>query len=241
MLKSGVMATATVSADSEYSDMTGIKNAVDGLDGAFYASGADRSGAVIEISIDGNNTPINTLILGEVVELGERITAFKLENLDGDEPEILYTGTSVGYFRAVKFKSGAYKRLRLTIDAIVAPVTLRTLSLNVYDEEKNAEGTRERVELTSLSSVECIIADDGKSAQIMFGGIFPFERISFMTHGGSEYRVYAFDGSKYYRIAEGKTSTYRVSIELDEPITSSYQIKIESSRGFQLDPQFSVS
>ena len=241
MLASGILDKATVSADSQYCNDTGIKNAVLANDELFYASGIDKPRAVIEIDAIANSAPFNTLILGEMVELGERITAFKLENLDGDEPEILYTGTSVGYLRAVKFKSGAYKKLRLTIEGITAPVTLRTLSLNAYDEEKNAEGTRERVEITSLSSAECIIADDGKSAVIMFGGIFPFDRISFMTRGGSEYRVYAFDGSKYYPIAEGKASTYRVSIELDEPITSSYQIKIESSRGFQLDPQFSVS
>lgn len=241
MLTSNIMDKATVSADSQYCQETRIDKAVLADNGQFYASGTDKPRAVIEINIKDNDTPLNTLILGEMVELGERITAFTLENLDDDEPKILYTGTSVGYLRAVKFKSGAYKKLRLTLEGITAPVTLRTLSLNVYDEEKNAEGTRERVELTSLSSAECIIADDGKSAQIMFGGIFPFERISFMTHGGSEYRVYAFDGSKYYTIAQGKASTYRVFIELDEPIASSYQIKIESSKGFQLDPQFSVS
>ena len=241
MLASSIMDKATVSADSQYCRDTSIGNALLTNDELFYASGIDNPRAVIEINTEANSTPFNTLILGEVVELGERITAFTLENLDGDEPEILYTGTSVGYLRAVKFRSGTYKRLRLTLEGITAPITLRTLSLNTYDEEKNTEGTGVRVELTSLSSAECIIADDGKSAQIMFGGIFPFERISFMTRGGSEYRVSAFDGSKYYTIAQGKASTYRVLIELDEPITTSYQIKIESSMGFQSDPQFSVS
>ena len=235
------MDKATVSADSQYCRDTSIGNALLTNDELFYASGIDNPRAVIEINTEANSTPFNTLILSEVVELGERITAFTLENLDGDEPEILYTGTSVGYLRAVKFRSGTYKRLRLTLEGITAPITLRTLSLNTYDEEKNTEGTGARVELTSLASSECIVAEDGKSAQIMFGGIFPFDRVSFITRGGSEYRISAFDGSKYYTIAEGVSKTYRVCVELNEPIKSSYQIRIESSKGFHSDPQFSVS
>ena len=241
MLASNIMNYTMLKADSKYCDGTEITNAVASDSELFYASAKDRSTAVIEITVADGAPPYSTLILGEKVELGERITAFKLEALDGDKPEILYTGTSVGYLRAVKFKVGEYKKLRLTLEGMKAPVTLRTLSLNVYDEEESTDGTGARVELTTLSSAECILSADGKDAQIMFGGIFPFDRVSFMTHAGSEYRVYAFDGSKYYPVAEGVANTYRVNIELDEPILSSYQIKIESSKGFQMDPQFSVS
>ncbi len=239
MLSRNMLDGATLRADSQYCSDTGIENVR--LEGdKFYASAKGTTTAKISI-LTNTDEPYNVLVLGEVVELGERITAFTLENLDGEKPEILYTGTSVGYLKAAKFKSGCYKRLRLTVTGIAAPVTLRALSLHAYDEEKNADGTGARVELTSLASSECIVAEDGKSAQIMFGGIFPFDRVSFMTRGGSEYRISAFDGSKYYTIAEGVSKTYRVCVELNEPIKSSYQIRIESSKGFHSDPQFSVS
>ena len=239
MLSKSMLDGAKLDASSEYCTDTGIKNVLSEGD-SFYASASNMAEAVISISVDANEA-YNTLLLGEVVELGERITAFKLECLDGQEPEILYTGTSVGYLKAAKFKSGRYKRLRLTITGITAPVTLRSLSLHAYDEELSDHSGMARTELTELKSAEIVLGDDKKSARIMFGGIFPFDRISFMTHRGSEYRISAFDGSKYYTIAEGIAKTYRVCAELDEPINTSYQIMIESSRGFQMDPQFSVS
>ena len=239
MLSKNMLDGAKLEADSQYCIDTGIQNVLSNDDG-FYASAGDMAEAVISISVD-TDVVYNTLMLSEVVELGERITAFKLECLDKQEPEILCTGTSVGYLKTIRFKGGCYKSLRLTVTGITSPVTLRSISLHAYDEEENIYENGARLELTELKSAEIVISDDKKTARIMFGGIFSFDRVSFMTHMGSKYRISAFDGSKYYTIAEGEAKDYRVCAELEEPIKTSYQIMIESSKGFQLDPQFSIS
>ena len=241
MLAVNILDNASVSADSTYNEYTGIVKAVFDDGELFYASAADKSTAVINIELSDDAGCFNTLFLGEKVELGERITAFKLECLDGDKPEILCTGTSVGYLRGLKFKEGEYKKLRLTVEGITAPVTLRTLSLNYYEADADDITVGSAKEnLADAASTEIVFSEDKKSVQIMFGGIYPFDTVSFVSAWGGEYRIYAFDGSKYYLISEGKVENYRVCLKLDEPITSSYQIKIECTTGFSMEPDFKV-
>ena len=242
MLSLNLLDNARVSADTRYRSETCISMAMYADDDLFYASDEDKNTATISIKLDNDSPEFNTIILGEKVELGERITSFKLESMDNDDPEILYEGTSVGYLRAVRFKKGAYKKLRLTLEGITAPITLRYLSLNIYDEDVSEEAlSMQRVNLAAIDGSQVNISEDRKTAQIMFGGIYPFDTISFRGrwHGG-KYKAYAFDGSKYYLIAEGVTEEYDQVIRLAEPILTSYQVKIEYEREFAIEPDFKV-
>ncbi len=241
MLAVNILDNAKLSADTVYCAETGVDKSVFDDGDLFYASAADRSAAVIDIELDDDAGSFNTLFLGEKVELGERITSFKLECLDYNAPLVLCTGTSVGYLRGVRFKEGKYKRLRLTVEGICAPVTLRVLSLNLYEEDMTDPAQSfDKVNLADTDSSEIVYSEDKRSVQIMFGGIYPFDTVSFTAWWDGDYKIYAFDGSKYYVIGEGRSDNYRVTLKLDEPILSSYQIKIESATGFALDPSFKV-
>ena len=242
MLAVNLLDGATVSADSSLRPECEIYKALISDDEIFYASAEDKSTAVIDITVPKSAGEFNVLLLGEKVELGERVTSFKLESLDSNAPVILYTGTSIGYKRAVKFKKGAYRHLRLTVEGICAPVTLRTLALHCYDEdESDPIVTGEKINLATLPTAKTVLHDKF-TAQVMFGGIYPFDTVSFMMGLWGNYKVYAFDGSKYYVIAEGYSRDYRVTVKLDAPITSSYQIKIELDNqwGFALEPNITV-
>ena len=242
MLSLNLLDNARVSADTRYCPSTCISMATYSDDELFYASSEDKNTAVINIKLEDDSPAFNTLILGEKVELGERITSFKLECMDDDVPVLLYEGTSVGYLRAVKFKYGEYKKLRLTIEGITAPVTLRHLSLNIYDDsESESLISDEKVNLAEISGARTVISDDKHSAQIMFGGIYPFDTVSFNVrwHGG-KYKVSAFDGSKYYTVAEGVTDEYTCTVKLSEEISTSYQVMIETEQEFASEPNFIV-
>ncbi len=231
-----------VKAESLFSEDTEIDFALCENDDLFYATAEDKSEAVISISLPENAGEFNTIILGEKVELGERVTDFTLESLDGETPEILYSGTSIGYLRAVRFKAGVYKNLRLTIRGICAPITLRKLSLHYYPEdESDPIATGKKTNLAALSSAQ-ITLHDKFTARIMFGDIYPFDTISFNMALWGNYKISAFDGSKFYKIAEGYSNNYLVTVKLDTPITSSYQIKIELQNilGFSLEPDFKI-
>ncbi len=79
------------------------------------------------------------------------------------------------------------------------------------------------------------------SVQVMLGGIFPFDTVMiYLRYAGGDYKVYPFDGSKYYIIAEGKAIDYQIKLSLPRTITSSYQIKIEYSKTFSSEPEIAV-
>ena len=242
MLATNYMWGARVEEDSRYCTESGICKAYIKDDELFYATAGDKKSAVIDITLPEGTPSVNTLMLGEKVELGERITFFRLECLDTGEAITLCEGTSVGYLRALTFERGEYRRLRLTIKGIAAPLTLRTLSLNSYEEDMSEEAmAMRRTNLATLESAEIKISDDRKTAQVLFGEIYPFDTICFNVcwHGG-EYTVSAFDGSKYYEIARGTATEYSVQVRLPEVIEGSYQVKIEYSKELSQEPDIRI-
>ena len=244
MLAINYAINADITADSTYCNETGIEKAIFSDDELFWASAEDKDQAVIEIELPDNTPEINVLKIGEKVELGERVTSFKLESLDGDEPEVLLDCTSVGYLRAERFKTGKYKKLRLTLNAIKAPVTLRVLALHVYDEDGEEEARiaalAKRENLATMKSSKVSYSEDGSTATINFGGIYPFDRISFNMKYQGWYKISAFDGANFYEIANGWEGDYIVDLQLEKVIDSSYQIQIWCNTGFRDDPKFKV-
>lgn len=241
MLSVSYLDNAKLSADSTYSSDTEIENVIFKDNDLFFATNEGKSKAVIDIELD-DEYFYNVLLMGEKVELGERITSFKLESLDGDEPVTVVEGTSVGYLKAARFKEASYKKLRLTLEGITAPVTLRYLALHHYDEDKSDSVTamvKDNLAVMPGSSVS--ISDDRKEAIINFGGIFPFDTVSFVGALWGRYEFFAFDGAKFFSIGAGNSPEYRVTLKLDEPITESYQIKITCENGFSTEPDFIVN
>ena len=240
MLSINYADNATLSADSTWCPETGIENVVFKENDLFFATNERKNKAVIDISLDGEYA-YNVLIIGEKIELGERITSFKLEGHDGEKYVTVAEGTSVGYLKATRFKECTYKNLRLTLEGITAPVTLRHLALHHYDEDKSDPTTSLTKEnLALMPSASISLSDDRKEAIINFGGIYPFDTVSFVGHLWGKYEFFAFDGSKFYSIGAGYSPDYRVTLKLDNPIESSYQIKITCENGFALEPDFMV-
>ena len=244
MLSVNYAINASITADSTYCKETGIEKTIFDDDDLFWASAEGKDSAVIDITLPDDAPEINVLKIGEKVELGERITSFKLECLDGDTPETLLECTSVGYLRAERFKTGKYKKLRLTLNAIEAPVTLRVLALHTYDEDGEEEARlaalAKRENLAEMASSKISYSEDGQSVIINFGGIYPFDTISFNTKYQGHYKIYAFDGAEFYEIANGWEGDYIVDLQLDKVIDSSYQIKIWCQTGFRDEPKFKV-
>ena len=240
MLSINYADNATLSADSTWCPETGIENVVFKDNDLFFATNERKNKAVIDISLD-DEYAYNVLIIGEKIELGERITSFKLEGHDGEKYVTVAEGTSVGYLKATRFKECTYKNLRLTLEGITAPVTLRHLALHHYDEDKSDPTTSLTKEnLALMPSASISLSDDRKEAIINFGGIYPFDTVSFVGHLWGKYEFFAFDGSKFYSIGAGYSPDYRVTLKLDNPIESSYQIKITCENGFALEPDFIV-
>ena len=240
MLSVNFADNALLTADSTYSSNTDIYNAVFDDKNVFFATNKEKSKAVIDISLD-SDSQYNVLILGEKIELGERITSFKLEAVDGENIITIAEGTSVGYLKATRFKECSYKNLRLTIEGIIAPVTLRHLALHYYEENKNDPTlsiVKDNIAKNPCANIE--LSPDRKEAIINFGGIYPFSTLSFVGALWGKYEFFAFDGSKFYSIGSGYSHDYKVTLKLDAPIETSYQVKIVCENGFAVEPDFMV-
>ena len=240
MLSVNFADSALLTADSIHCEKTGIENAVFSDSNLFYASNATKNKAVIDILLK-SDCIYNVLMIGEKIELGERITSFKLEAIDGNKVVTLCEGTSVGYLKASRFNECSYSHLKLTLEGIVAPVTLRHLALHHYEEDKTdpiISLAKKNLAVSKSSSLS--MSDDRKEAVINFGGIYPFDTVSFLTSFWGNYEVFAFDGAKFYSIASGYSQDYQVTVKLDTPIETSYQIKITCQSGFAIEPDFMV-
>ena len=240
MLSVNYADNAELSVDSVYCGATEIQNALFKDNDLFFATNGTKNEAVIDISLKGSPA-YNVLMIGEKIELGERITSFKLEAIEDGASTVLAEGTSVGYLKAVRFMECSYKKLRLTLRGITAPITLRHLALHHYEEdESDPMASATKVNLAKMPSSSISISEDGKEAVINFGGIFPFDTVSFLGSLWGCYEIFAFDGSKFYSIGSGNSPDYRITLKLDQPIETSYQIKIICEHGFALEPDFMV-
>ena len=87
-----------------------------------------REGDSFEIEIQ-DNVPVNTLMLQEDIEQGQRIEAFTVEaSIDGTWLPIAQ-GTTVGYKRLVRFDNLVADKLRVTIDRSRADFSIARVGL----------------------------------------------------------------------------------------------------------------
>ncbi len=238
MLATNYAVGAKITADSVLFPFTPEKATLGG-DELFYAAEADKNTAVIDIELKAPER-INVVILGENILLGERISSFKIESFENETAKQLAYGTSVGFNRAVLIPEGEYSHIRVTLNALAAP-TLSRLGLHYYPASDFKEQAKDGgYNLADAVASKTEFAPDNKSVIVNFGGIFPFDTVSFKSNGACECALYAFDGTSWQYVTEFKANGKDSKLKLDTPITESYQIKLTCPAGFSFIPQLDV-
>jgi hypothetical protein len=170
---------------------------------------------------------VNVLILGEVLELGERVSAFKVES----EGEVLFQGTSIGHCRACRLPEGKYASLTVTFtESADIPVIGRVSVHRLEDLPDEPPATTVGLNLAELSGAKTTFSPDFKEAIVNFGGVYPFNMLRFVLDEGGSYEVFAFNGTDYESIATGSCEKKtRFKVNTDRLIEGSYQIKVVST------------
>ena len=111
-----------------------------------------------------------------------------------------------------------------------------------YEEDNSEEAlSLKRLNLATLVTSQLTISDDRKTAEILFGGIYPFDTVCFNVYwAGGDYKISAFDGTNYYQIAEGRATDHFVYVKLDNKIEGSYPVKIEYSKPLSQEPDIRI-
>lgn len=228
-LAEGGKATATSVRDSA----CGADMMLDAEYETFYAAADEDIHPVIEIALS-KAEEFDCFSIGEVIELGERVCGFKVEALVNGEWVLLADKKSIGFKNVQHFDAVTSDRVRLTIyDAAAAPV-IRQFGLykKPYDifkkerEEKKAMGMAKN--LAKGVSAQIKYEEDGVTVD--FGGIYPFNTITFNGNHIWDYELFAFDGSKYYSIFKDSKPERHQVIHLDKTIDSSYKLKLVTGR-----------
>ena len=179
-------------------------------------------GHKLEIALPGDL--VNVLILGEVLELGERVSAFTVES----EGKVLFQGTSVGHCRACLLPEGNYKRLTVTFTESADVPVLGGVSVHRFEDlPDEPPETTVGLNLAELSGATTAFSPDRKEAVVNFGGVFPFNMLRFVLEEGGSYEVFAFNGTAYESLATGSCDhKTRFKITTDRLIEGSYQVKV---------------
>ena len=234
MLSINYAADAKIEADSILCPACSPDKALLADDNLYYAAekGSHRACLTLELP---QEQRINTLILEEVIELGERICAFSLEGLTEEGATLLFEGGSIGNCRACKIPEGNYRRLRLTLEGKAEP-TLRTLGLHYFEDAKEEEpASLIGVNLAELPGASVSFSEDQKEMNIHFGGIYPFNYLRFQIEAAGEYELLAFDGTDFQSVFKGATEKISsVKLFLDQMQEGSYQIKLRATAPLSL-------
>lgn len=169
----------------------------------------------------------NVLILGEVLALGERVSAFTVES----EGEVLFEGTSIGHCRACQIPERRYRSLKITFTQSAELPVIGRVGLHYFEDVPDeAPASTVGLNLAELSAAKTTFTPDFKEAVVNFGGVYPFNYFRFVLDGAGDYEVLAFNGTDYESVCHGHADQQeRFKIVLDQPIEGSYQIKVVST------------
>lgn len=204
----------------------------------FYASAENT--CALDITLP-KAERINVLTLGELIEAGERVTEFKIEEIIDNAAKLIYSGTSVGFYKAVKLPEKEYKHLRLTVTKSFAPPIIRTLGLHLFEDiEEDSESSLKGENLASLSTSSIEYSNEDTTAVVAFGGIYPFDTVEFSLTEDGEYEVEIFTGQWYRPAAKGVTENKKAYAKLSPSVYGCYQIRIKAKNALDKTKQITV-
>ena len=235
MLEKDHLSHASVTADSTLGTLV-AQNLVNDDPDAFYAS-AEKT-AVIDVRLPHPET-FNVFTVSEVLEAGERVSSWRLESIRAGVTTLLGEATSIGHLRALRIPLDAYDHLRLTVTGVEPPV-LRAIHAYRFEDatEEGDEADSNNLMLSETANVE--ILPDRKHAVLSFGGIYPFNFVSFKNCGAGAYELFSFHGTQYESVMKGNVEGGVQDLRLPKTIDGSYQIKIYSESGFSCSGEFDV-
>ena len=230
-LSVNLAANAKVTADSVKDDFVAESIINDNYDAVYVADDSNIT-PVIELDLGCDKT-FDTFLIGEYIELGVRVSGYKVEALCNGEWKLLGDKKSIGYKKAHYFGKVTANKIRITIyEAAAAPI-IREFGLynfedSGYDINEVRVAPGEKFDIMTNPSATTEYTEDGAIA--MIGGLFPFNTIKFNGESFSEYEVMIFNGAQFYSACKGKTNGGEVTVTLPETIRASYQFKIVTDK-----------
>ena len=170
----------------------------------------------------------NMFEIGEAIEYGHRIRGFRIKVSD----RVIFDGKCVGYKWAEHFERTETDTVTLEIyDAKDNPL-IRHFAL--YSIDESVFMLKERVK-NGKNIVKKITYTDF-TAEVEFGGIYPFNTLSFNGTGLNRYSIDVFDGAQYRTVYNSRSPHKNQVVTFDKTYTDSYKLRFNSQKK-KIDPQ----
>ena len=176
----------------------------------------------------------NMFEISEVIECGHRIRGFRVEALAEGGWRALFDGKCIGYKWSEYFDAVETDTVRISIyDAKDIPL-LRSFSLHLLDTSVFAEEDKVKSGKDLAKGKSAKINYSEGEVEVEFGGVYPFNTVTFNGTGMWTYEIHAFDGSNYQCIFKGVKPHRNQITKLDATVKTSYKMKLVTS--IKIDP-----
>ncbi|HEY3282906.1 MAG TPA: alpha-L-fucosidase [Armatimonadota bacterium] len=128
---------ASASSERGGSTRFGAGKALDGRQDTYWSTDDGVTTGWLEVDL-GKPTQFNVSCLQEAIALGQRVSAYHLEYLDGSAWKTLASGTTIGHKKLDRFPTVTAQKVRVSIDAARACPTLSSFGLYYSDRVKPA-------------------------------------------------------------------------------------------------------
>jgi alpha-L-fucosidase len=199
------------------------------LDDGFFAPAEGDALPTLTIKLP-EKTEINTIMIGEAIELGQKITKICVSaTVDGEKTE-LFSSQSVGYKLIKSFDAVTTDEITVEIlESLDTPVLDK---IGAYMVNVSKESEKKRAEISAKTK-----KIDEKTLEIELGGIFTFDTIYADWFTEQKYKLYLFNGTDYDLVKENLASGYFL-VKLDEPSDGAYRVKLEFEKDAPSDVTF---
>ncbi len=207
-------------------------------DDCIFAAKDGKKCVTINITLPEEKT-FNTFTIAEKLELGIRVSGYKISAKIDGEWIVIKDKKSIGYFWAEYFNEITAKEIKIEIYDFLAPPVIRHFGLHYLDINPFAENKIEKEAVNLAAGKSAKVKYNENNIEVMFGGIYPFNTVVLNRVGSYEYTIEAFDGFKYYEIYKGHLPQEKEIVRLDKTIEGSYQIRVNIA-GKNITDQMSI-
>lgn len=210
---------------------TSVTEASSILKNGFFAPLASDNAPTLTVKLP-RKTKINTIMLGEAVELGQKITSIRVSAAVNGEKKELFCTRSVGYKLLKSFEPIFTDEITVEIlDYLDTPV-LDKIGAYLIEVGENNERKQTKISAKTVKTAENVV-------EIELGGIFTFDTVSADWFTEQGYKIYLFNGTEYDLVKEGSVRGY-FRVRLDNPSDGAYRLRIVFENDAPSDVDFVI-
>ena len=180
---------------------------------------------------------INTMIIGEGVELGHKVWKITARALVDGEMKTLFENDIIGYTLAQRFETVVTDQVEVELEYFDTPI-LRNFGLYRF-EDKLIE-TVKKSGKNILENGSAVVDYRDNEIDVNLGGLFPFNSVTVEGLKENSYKFYVFNGTNFDLYEKGECKDGKISIKLQIPVDNAYRIKLDFENPISKDVKIEV-